>query len=316
MSALQALPWLADPFAQAARELSAGRTPHAMLISSAPGGGLDEFAQELAALRLCFDPGDLDLGEKGACGQCKSCLLLRAGSHPDLQRLAPEGASAAIKVDAVRRLVETLAQTPQISPWKVVIITAAHRMNPNAANACLKVLEEPPGNSLLLLLSERPQLLLPTVRSRCVSLRLPPPTAAQSATYLQDRGLEPPLIEQALTELGNRPTEIAQWVEQDIWSAWQQAHEQIAALSAGRISAIEAANKLKGQDLPRLIDWLLEHLMKKMRNAALQQPAIFKRLNRPYRSLLQTRQDLNAGANPNPQLSLESLFVDWPTERG
>nr|WP_256667342.1 MULTISPECIES: DNA polymerase III subunit delta' [unclassified Pseudomonas] len=159
----------------------AGRAQHAhaYLLHGPAGIGKRALAERLMARLLCQRPDGLD-----ACGQCKSCLLLQAGSHPDNYVLEPEEADKAIKVDQVRDLVSFVVQTAQLGGRKVVLIEPVESMNINAANALLKSLEEPSGNTVLLLVSHQPSRLLPTIKSRCVQQACPLPSQAVSLQWL------------------------------------------------------------------------------------------------------------------------------------
>ena len=154
---------------------------HAYLLHGPAGIGKRALAERLMYLLLCQRPAGLE-----ACGQCKSCSLLAAGSHPDHYVLEPEEADKAIKVDQVRDLVSFVVQTAQMGGRKVVLIEPVEAMNINAANALLKSLEEPSGNTVLLLVSHQPSRLLPTVKSRCVQQACPLPSDAMSIAWLAD----------------------------------------------------------------------------------------------------------------------------------
>ncbi|MBC3363753.1 DNA polymerase III subunit delta' [Pseudomonas sp. SWRI154] len=159
----------------------AGRSQHAhaYLLHGPVGIGKRALAERLMASLLCQAPTALD-----ACGECKSCMLLRAGSHPDNYVLEPEEADKAIKVDQVRDLVSFVVQTAQMGGRKVVLIEPVESMNINAANALLKSLEEPSGDTVLLLVSHQPSRLLPTIKSRCVQQACPLPSEAISLQWL------------------------------------------------------------------------------------------------------------------------------------
>ncbi len=304
------LPWLQDDLNQLARDMMADRMPHALVVSGEQGIGVRKWALDLTALRLCFETGTGSSPPRSACGECKSCQLLLSGAHPDVRILRPDGASQMIKIDQVRGLVDFLMQTPQISNWKLAVFEQAHRMNNSAANALLKVLEEPPGNSLLILATERPQILLPTVRSRCAQRRLPSPTEAQSKEYLESLEVSADQVAEALAELGCRPLQIAAWLEDGTLAAWQLCMQQVEQLGSARIDAIEAADRLKEQELSQVIDWLIAHLSARIRNQAGnkgEQPANF----RLYDLLLAGKRSLDSGSNPNTQLSLEAIFLEW-----
>ena len=159
----------------------AGRAQHAhaYLLHGPVGIGKRALAERLMASLLCQRPEP-----SNACGECKSCLLLKAGSHPDNYVLEPEEADKAIKVDQVRDLVSFVVQTSQLGGRKVVLIEPVESMNINAANALLKSLEEPSGDTVLLLVSHQPSRLLPTIKSRCVQQACPLPSEAMSLQWL------------------------------------------------------------------------------------------------------------------------------------
>ncbi|MFW0757529.1 DNA polymerase III subunit delta' [Pseudomonas sp. H11T01] len=172
----EAFPWQDSLWQQLAGR---AQHAHAYLLHGPVGIGKRALAERLMARLLCQRPEGLD-----ACGQCKSCMLLKAGSHPDNYVLEPEEADKAIKVDQVRELVSFVVQTAQMGGRKVVLIEPAEAMNNNAANALLKSLEEPSGDTVLLLVSHQPSRLLPTVKSRCVQQACPLPSEAMSLAWL------------------------------------------------------------------------------------------------------------------------------------
>jgi DNA polymerase-3 subunit delta' len=172
----EAYPWQDSLWQQLAGR---GQHAHAYLLHGPKGIGKRALAERLMARLLCQRPEGLD-----ACGQCKSCLLLKAGSHPDNYILEPEEADKAIKVDQVRELVSFVVQTAQLGGRKVVLIEPVESMNTNAANALLKSLEEPSGDTVLLLVSHQTSRLLPTIKSRCVQQACPLPCEAMSLAWL------------------------------------------------------------------------------------------------------------------------------------
>src|SRR5690606_28445422 len=138
-------PWQQRAYAQALAALDAGRMSHALLVTGAPGLGKVELARTLALRLLCPQP------QQGfACGQCRSCKLLAAGTHPDLLEetleLTDKGEPRKeILIAQMRRLCDALMLTPQIANGQVALIHPADALNRNAANALLKTLEEPPA---------------------------------------------------------------------------------------------------------------------------------------------------------------------------
>ncbi|HET9429370.1 MAG TPA: DNA polymerase III subunit delta' [Allosphingosinicella sp.] len=161
--------------------VDSGRLHHAWLIAGPQGIGKALFA-DMAAARLLaeqagppVDAPGLELPEDHRIAK-----LIAAGSHPDfirLERLTKENGTElarSITVDQVRSLQRLFSTTPSLSPWRAVVIDSIDDLERNAANALLKNLEEPPPNSLFLLVSHAPERLLPTIRSRCRVLRLSP----------------------------------------------------------------------------------------------------------------------------------------------
>jgi len=113
-----------------------------------------------------------------ACGTCAACLRIARGVHPDVLVLEP-GDSGAIKIDQVRDVVDRAAYRPFEGRRRVVVIAQADGLVAAAQNALLKTLEEPPSASVFVLLTARPDMLLPTVRSRCIKLSFPEDAAAE-----------------------------------------------------------------------------------------------------------------------------------------
>ncbi len=124
------------------------------------------------------------------CGCCRSCRKIESGNHPDIIRIKPSGAF--IKINQIRGFCDTLAMKPYEARVRVVIISDAHAMNPSAGNALLKMLEEPPDSSILILTACQTSDLLPTIVSRCQHIRFNPVSAKSIETLLiENQGLAP-----------------------------------------------------------------------------------------------------------------------------
>jgi DNA polymerase-3 subunit delta' len=122
-----------------------------------------------------------------ACGRCSACLRIARGVHPDVLVVEP-GDSGSIKIEQVRDVIDSAMYRPFEGKRRVVIVDEADALVPAAQNALLKTLEEPPPSSVFILVTSRPDVLLPTVRSRCPQLRFRPLAANEIADALVARG--------------------------------------------------------------------------------------------------------------------------------
>lgn len=186
--------------------LEAGRLHHAWLIAGPEGVGKALFADKAAARVLAHGAGlSADVPGLDVPPGHNTAKLLEAGSHPDfmrLERLAREGGvdlAKSINVHQVRGLQRLFATTPSLSAWRAVVIDAVDDLERGGANALLKNLEEPPANTVFLLVSHAPERLLPTIRSRCRILRLGPLSHPAMLDAL--RGALPDAEESELEEL-------------------------------------------------------------------------------------------------------------------
>ncbi len=141
------------------------RVPNGLLFWGPGGVGKNLAAIEFAKALNCKD------AKFDACGQCVTCRKIDHGNHPDIRVYAPKDKSRLIKKDEIDEVNEFASLRPFESQWRIFIMHDAERMNPTAQNHFLKTLEEPPGRSLFILLSEHPRMLLPTIRSRCQAVR-------------------------------------------------------------------------------------------------------------------------------------------------
>ncbi|TAJ93478.1 MAG: DNA polymerase III subunit delta' [Gammaproteobacteria bacterium] len=180
---LELFPWHQTQWRQLLAARDRSRLHHALLLAGPGGVGVDRFAECLARRMLCENPP----GEDVACGLCRACALLEAGSHPDTLRVAPEEEGKQIPVDAIRDLIDYLQLSSHGGSIKIAIVAPAERMNWNAANTLLKVLEEPPGSALIMLVSSRPSLLPATIRSRCQIVEFPPVHDQSAQDWLRQR---------------------------------------------------------------------------------------------------------------------------------
>ena len=157
-----------------------GTMTHAWLITGPPGSGRSVAAQCFAAALQCTSEGT------PGCGECRACTTTMAGTHGDVRRIVPEGLS--IGVTEMRAIVQIASRRPSTGRWQIVVVEDADRLTEGAANALLRVVEEPPPSTVFLLCapSVDPEDIAITLRSRCRHVALVTPPAAAIAQVLMD----------------------------------------------------------------------------------------------------------------------------------
>lgn len=230
-------PWLQIPLARVAAMKE--RLPHALLVQGPRGWGEEQVANALALGLLRLAP-ELDAAEV---------------AHPDLRWLQAENGS--IRVDAVRAVSEFLTQTPQLAGRKIAVLQDADCMNPNAANALLKTLEEPPAESFIALTSGAPERLLPTVRSRCQRIDVAAGETPQVLAWLGEQGVDVHLAGLLAVEHGGAPFSIlaaAQQEQEPLWPLLTAAGRDAGA-------AYDLAEQRRNDDLADLLSrwWRIVH---------------------------------------------------------
>jgi len=161
-----------------------GTMTHAWLITGPPGSGRSVAALCFAAALQCTSE------DTPGCGECRACATTMAGTHADVRRIIPEGLS--IGVDAMRTIVQIASRRPGTGRWQIVVIEDADRLTEGAANALLKVVEEPPPSTVFLLCapSVDPEDISITLRSRCRHVALvTPPVDAIAGVLIESDGL-------------------------------------------------------------------------------------------------------------------------------
>ena len=195
-------PWNEPVFRSIAARTA--QLPHALLIHGMRGIGKLALAERVGQLLLC----ESDDEARRPCGACDGCRWFLAGSHPDFRRVEPEALapevapeegeaparrakpSDEIKIDQVRELADFLYVRSSRGGMRVALVHPAEDMNENAANALLKGLEEPPAGAMFILVSHRPAQLLPTIRSRCVSIPVPIPPREAALAWLKSQNIK------------------------------------------------------------------------------------------------------------------------------
>jgi len=303
----------------------ASRMAHAVLFTGPVGIGLEHFSKCLTASLLCENPGE----DNHACGDCRSCHLIKGESHPDLFNIEPEEPGKQIKVDEIRRLIDSIHLKSQYGRYKIAVITPADAMNRNAANSLLKTLEEPPEHSLLILLSHRPNLLPITIRSRCQHIRFNPTFGEETARWVNENLESGDNAEDLLKMAGGAPLVIEEMLESNAVGYQQNILDDLFALKGMQEDPIKIAEKWKTYETSRVLLWLTQLLADMIRIKSLAQPVrisdsmiicrlqeLIKQLElrelTDFYQLLQENYSMSTGAiSYNAQGLLEDVIIFW-----
>jgi DNA polymerase-3 subunit delta' len=317
----ETLPWL-DPFVERLRDsLAAKRLPHSSLLLSTPGLGAELFANWMAALALCESTA------ARPCGVCASCVLLRAGSHPDYHAVRLEEDAKQIKVDQVRDLIGALSLKSYRGGYKVGVIEGAEALNVNGANAFLKTLEEPSDDTMLILVARPTHRLPATIASRCLRIVLKPPAEAAAIAWLEAHGRPDQNWAAALALAGAGPLLAMELQDAGIAALEMDMQENLQALAAGAVDVTLLAEQWVKSHLGLRILWLENWITRRVRTclaggnspqsaervrlpAALLKPKI-----RALFELLDAARELRrlASTGINQQLALEALLLGGRT---
>ncbi len=300
-------PWLEGLYVSLVSALDDGRLPHALLIHG-PGGWGEAVLAEALALRLI-----------GRESESSAATI----AHPDLRWIVPEGAGEQIGIDAVRAVADFIVRTPQIAPRKVAVITNADALNPHAANALLKTLEEPPPDSFLILVSDSLRDLLPTLRSRCRLLPVRPPADAAVLAWI---GTQMPTaanerVAALYFEYGGAPFRVVAAIERDE----TPIAETLCAVALGEANALHVAEAW-AKDMPaELVERWMRYLARAIGQRRMADPqttsddplarvlgkATDSQLLRLWDELARDRLLLRGTTNPNARLLFESRLLAW-----
>jgi len=260
---------------------------------------------------LCEDENSLHTSQNryagtNPCGSCKSCRKVQSGNHPDIIIVEPSGSY--IKIGQIRALCHTLAMKPLEARLRVVLISDSQAMNSAAGNALLKVLEEPPDRTILILTARHPSDLFPTILSRCQHIRFNPISRESIVTILIEKeGVHPDDAEIIATMANGsyskalsmiRPQKITNWIHQRNWLI-----NEVNSLSSRPIGSLLAfaARLSKNKDmLPEFLEMIQSYL----RDLVVCKYCPEKIINRDLQSKLQNRSQKMTTASLLSQISM------------
>ena len=307
------LPWHEPQWLRIERGVRSGRMPHALLLRGASGHGKAMFAGRLAAVLLCGS-------DDAPCGECASCRLCAAGSHPDWTDVKLEPDRREIVVDQIRDLIHSIGLTARFGRYKVVILESAELMNRHAANTLLKTLEEPPGATVFVLVSSNSAQLLPTIRSRCQSIDFPVPDPDIALGWLRGRVPDP---DSALAVAHGAPVRAVAMSNEGLIELRAELDRDLDHLLAGG-DPMAVAVRWKEIGRARVTLWLVDILAERLRQSDHGGPDVgrkggaavhFSRLLSMLDRCLEVRSGVLARSNANEQLALERLALGIALER-
>lgn len=306
------MPWQKAIVEQLATAYQAQRLPHALLLLGPQFVGKTVFAREFARMLLCSAPQD-----DQACGQCKSCLLCAAGTHPDWLNVQPETPRKILKVDTIRFVQSRLQQTAQQGGKKVCVIGPAEQMNENAANALLKILEEPPSDTYFILISHHAGKILPTILSRCQRVSFVVPPQEQLAQWLGSSHSAAE-VEAAMAQGRGLPGRAYDLLNNEQASGLDRSSIEsvFESLLANKKTAQELAGSFETEQLPEVLDSFMRLIngciKSKQSDVGSNRPNALDRLSQAalqklYAHLTTAKRVLDH--NANPRLLMESLLL-------
>lgn len=236
-------PWLEPAWQRLGEALRSGRLHHALLIAGPAGLGKRALAEALVAAALCQQRA-----EAGACGTCRACRLLAAGTHPDRAHVSfaerDDGKlRSELTIEQIRTLSARLALSSQFGGLQLAIIEPAEAMNVSAANALLKTLEEPASDTIMILVADQPARLPATIRSRCQRIDVALPAERQALDWLRAQGLTEAAAAQALATAAGNPGLALAWSGDGRLELGAACAGDLSALSGGRATAMQVAER-------------------------------------------------------------------------
>ncbi|MGB0733224.1 MAG: DNA polymerase III subunit delta' [Pontibacterium sp.] len=322
---LKPLPvWLTPKLTQLIGLHHENKLPHALLVNGSAGVGKKQLAQRLGHLLMCHQPNGHE-----PCDACRGCELVSAGSHPDIYLVEPDEQGKQIKVDQIRALSDFVCSTAQQGGYRVVILTPADAMNIAAANALLKMLEEPGNDTLLMLLTDRLGEVMPTIKSRCQRIDCPTPETELASQYLVNAISVTQDEAQRLLEINRGSPFLAEtYFNDQLDKKRETLIKGLADVLKGRSDALQLAQSWQKQELELLLSWFYGLVSEAIRAYSLGEESLAKSdaknmltaivRKAPIENVFTLHDTIQAcrlsliqRQNVNKQMLLEQLLLKW-----
>lgn len=301
--------WLLAAESEFADRLANDRLAHALLLHGPADCGKVALAEQIMASVLCLE------NTYPACGKCRSCQLMAGGAHPDGHRVTFEehprtgNLRQELVIEQVRRLSSALFLTTTFSPRKAALIYPVEAMNTHTANALLKTLEEPPGDTVMILVSHDTARLPATIRSRCQALAVRLPARQEALKWLQaESDASRHEAELALNAGGGSPLRALRMLQDGGTDQFLQLKQWLDRLATGQAQPGAALGGLQEVDTDRLWPWISLHAAEVAKRLSAQGDEVKSVLS------LQQQADRNRRLTATPvrkDLLLQDWLIQW-----
>jgi len=315
-------PWTHSQWHGLMQRAADDRLPHAVIFSGLDGLGKLNTATAFAQLLLCDSPVN-DLG----CNQCRSCAQFNATTHPDFTLIEPEETGKQIKIDQIRALVNSFSLARHYDRYRIAIISPADAMNPSSANSLLKSLEEPPEQTLIILVTTKLSVLPATIKSRCQHIKFAPPGHDMALTWLNNQQIENEYNVNILLAVANgAPLKALNYADSEQLELREVMFTLFYAIGTGKQSPLSVENQQLKQGITALIQylysWVSDLIKMKLKRVQsitntdkhdqLQNLASKVNLERLFQYLDQIMDALRLQQAPlNSQMVMDELMLEW-----
>jgi DNA polymerase-3 subunit delta' len=254
-------PWLVGPFAQLQAARACRRLGHGWLVAGPRGVGKLNLALVMADSLLRGDVGEPPQLSAAEAAVAMAARRMPADHHPDLQLVFPEEDKRTISVEQIREAGRRLGLKSLAGNAKVVVIEPAEAMTASAGNALLKTLEEPTADTYLWLVSHQPGGLSPTIRSRCQTLLVRPPSTEQALEWLRGHArLGRAELDRLLALTGGSPLQLLDAIERELPRLDRELEEKLVLISRNRIDPHAVADEWMKEEATVRLEWLIRRL--------------------------------------------------------